>query len=1148
MIRIRRRFALLLCGISLVIFLTVYFMINYAAPSGQDKKPNFMALDNNQNEYNKQVLQKPDMSNENSPRTKNTGRHGGGAISHKLLDRNEEKKIVLANIANDPKLMEENVIAREETCEFDPQQVPQPDIQMLDMYDKMSFADIDGGVWKQGWNIKYDTLQYNDHHKLKVFVVPHSHNDPGWIKTFEDYYEHETKHILFNALRHLRENPDMKFIWAEISYFSRFYQDLGENNKEELKKLVKNGQLEFVSGGWVMPDEANSHWQNMLLQLTEGQHWLKKYLNVTPTSSWAIDPFGHTPSMPYILKKSGFENALIQRTHYSVKKELASKRNLEFYWRQLWDDTGETELFTHMMPFYSYDIPHSCGPDPKICCQFDFKRVSGFGLSCPWRVPPQTISDRNVAQRAELIVDQWKKKAELYRTNVVLFPLGDDFRYSQSTEWEVQRLNYEALFSHINGERKYFVEAKFGTLQEYFDAVHEEQRQKARTFPTLSGDFFTYADRADNYWSGYYTSRPFHKRMDRVLTHYVHSAEMLSAWHSWDASVKFDEMLEDARRQLSLFQHHDGITGTAKTHVVEDYANRMLGAVKNCKFVMQQSVYKLLTKKSIYNADTNFNYFYVDDSRWPGPDDSRTTIILGEELPQKHLVFHNALPQWREEVVDFHIASPFVSVTDSNNNPVEIQISPVWTWHKHTISNTITPQASTTKYRLIFKAKVPPLGLTTYIVKVETPESLNKNYVNFASNLILTTNPITTQLGDYPKEVKFGDHREVSLKVGSGPTVAFSLDGMMKSVQIKESESHTPVRVQFFKYGTRMSGDRSGAYLFLPNGPATLIVNAQTPVVLVTQGPLESSVSTGLSFGIHHTILRDGEAPEIRNNIDIADMDDTEVVMRLQSRIRSGETFYTDLNGLQVIKRQRFTKIPLQANYYPIPTAIYIEDESLRLSVVSAQPLGGSSLAPGEVEIMQDRRLTRDDERGLGHGVLDNRPVLHIFRIILERIEGCEKLADNHPAGALTLSAYRNSKYILNPLDKFIFAENDWLGVLSEFGSSHTALGDDMEVVVMRNLNSTSAVPAVARDRKQHAIQNTGLILHRTNLMQCSGLEAKNTGELNLRHFLQMANVSTAHKTTLTFLKRLSTHQFDEDVSLCPMDTLAFILQRPSSS
>jgi len=29
--------------------------------------------------------------------------------------------------------------------------------------------------------------------------------------------------------------------------------------------------------------------------------------------------------------------------------------------------------------------------------------------------------------------------------------------------------------------------------------------------------------------------------------------------------------IEEAQRHLSLFQHHDGITGTAKDHVMEDY-------------------------------------------------------------------------------------------------------------------------------------------------------------------------------------------------------------------------------------------------------------------------------------------------------------------------------------------------------------------------------------------------------------------------------------------------------------------------------------------------------------------------------------------------------------------------------------------------
>lgn len=77
------------------------------------------------------------------------------------------------------------------------------------------------------------------------------------------------------------------------------------------------------------------------------------------------------------------------------------------------------------------------------------------------------------------------------------------------------------------------------------------------------------------------------------------SAEMLYAWEHWEDTAGFDEMLMQSRRALSLFQHHDGITGTAKDHVVIDYANQMMDALKSCKFVMQQAVYRYLTKSTV---------------------------------------------------------------------------------------------------------------------------------------------------------------------------------------------------------------------------------------------------------------------------------------------------------------------------------------------------------------------------------------------------------------------------------------------------------------------------------------------------------------------------------------------------------------------
>lgn len=43
-------------------------------------------------------------------------------------------------------------------------------------------------------------------------------------------------------------------------------------------------------------------------------------------------------------------------------------------------------------------------------------------------------------------------------------------------------------------------QAKFGTLQDYFQALHSSVEQSTDHFPSLSGDFFTYADIDDHYW------------------------------------------------------------------------------------------------------------------------------------------------------------------------------------------------------------------------------------------------------------------------------------------------------------------------------------------------------------------------------------------------------------------------------------------------------------------------------------------------------------------------------------------------------------------------------------------------------------------------------------------------------------------------
>lgn len=61
-------------------------------------------------------------------------------------------------------------------------------------------------------------------------------------------------------------------------------------------------------------------------------------LGATPRSGWAVDPFGHSSTMPYLLRRANISSMLIQRVHYIIKKHFSATHSLEFMWRQAWGE------------------------------------------------------------------------------------------------------------------------------------------------------------------------------------------------------------------------------------------------------------------------------------------------------------------------------------------------------------------------------------------------------------------------------------------------------------------------------------------------------------------------------------------------------------------------------------------------------------------------------------------------------------------------------------------------------------------------------------------------------------------------------------------------------------------------------------------
>uniref|UniRef100_A0A1I7RJD9 mannosyl-oligosaccharide 1,3-1,6-alpha-mannosidase n=1 Tax=Bursaphelenchus xylophilus TaxID=6326 RepID=A0A1I7RJD9_BURXY len=426
---------------------------------------------------------------------------------------------------------------------------------------------------------------------IDIFVIPHSHNDPGWLQTFEEYYQESVRGILNNMLDFLGKWRDMRFVEAEISFFELWWSEQTDEDKESLRKIVKNGQLEFVGGAWVMTDEANAHYFNTIMEMFEGHEFLSNNFDgYQPKTQWSIDPFGLSTTIPHLMQLSGIKQGVFNRIHHTIKNAMADQRTFEFIWRQPFAvNSSKNDFLCHIMP-YLYFADYQC-PDRKVCSRFDF--YNRFEL----------ITSVNVKEDAADFLEQARLKSQFYRTDTVLFLQGHDFDFTTAGQWERTYFSFKTMADYINNNKDLNATLHIATPSEYFEVMTKKlTTEEYPPIPSMSGDFFPYSESTHHYWTGYFTSRPFYKHMDRELAHYIRSADILFSLANWKYTKESEknkfstaiyDLLVEARRYHGLFQHHDAITGTARAAVVQDYGQKLEKALFDCKTVIEESLHYL---------------------------------------------------------------------------------------------------------------------------------------------------------------------------------------------------------------------------------------------------------------------------------------------------------------------------------------------------------------------------------------------------------------------------------------------------------------------------------------------------------------------------------------------------------------------------
>lgn len=173
--------------------------------------------------------------------------------------------------------------------------------------------------------------------EITFHMIGHAHIDPVWLWPWTEGVS--IVHSTFqSALDRMNENPDFCF----ISSSAQFYHWVAQNDPkmmEKIKKRVDEGRWCIIGGWWVEPDVNIPSGEAMVRQGLYGQLTFQKLFGKKATIGFNPDSFGHTGTLPQIIKKQGMDKYMFMRPGPHEKTLPA-----DLFW---WQGADGTKVLTY---------------------------------------------------------------------------------------------------------------------------------------------------------------------------------------------------------------------------------------------------------------------------------------------------------------------------------------------------------------------------------------------------------------------------------------------------------------------------------------------------------------------------------------------------------------------------------------------------------------------------------------------------------------------------------------------------------------------------------------------------------------------------------------------------------------------------------